>query len=163
MLYNKEQVLAFMPHRDPFLFIDSVKSIEVKDSELIDGEVIISMRNLEGAKVIANFFTRPDLEIFRGHFPGNPILPGVVQVEMMAQAACFVVTKLYSDPFNNDMEVALMGINSAKFRKPITPNMNLEIHAVCTKTRGPVMSFDCQIYCDGNIMSESSVLASVKL
>ncbi len=163
MLYNKEQVMAFLPHRDPFLFVDSIDSIEGVDKELIPGEVVISLKEIEGIKVVGNFHVKKDLAIFDGHFPGNPVLPGVIQIEMMAQVACFSVTKLYADPFSITLNVALMGVSSSKFRKPVLPGMDVEIHAVCTKSRGMIMSYDCQLYNNGNLMSEVSVLASVKL
>ena len=163
MLFNREQVMAFLPHRDPFLFIDSVESIDCGEREMIEGEVPISGKDLEGMWVNATFFTRPDLSIFAGHFPGNPILPGVVQVEMMGQAACFLVTKLFSNPSKINLQVALMGVSNAKFRKPITPNMHLKIRAKCVKARGTIMSYDCQIYHQDELMSEASILATVKL
>ena len=163
MLYNKEQVMKFLPHRDPFLFIDTIKSIHGVDRELIDGEILISMKEMVGLKVIANFFASENLDIFRGHFPGNPVLPGVVQVEMMAQASCFAITKLHADPLSINLNVALMGVNNAKFRKPVLPNMNLELHSICTKARGSIVTYDCQLYNNEVLMSQSSILASVNV
>ncbi len=164
MLFDKEAVLKFLPHRDPFLFIDSVEKIESGNtSEAIDGEVLISPKDLVGMTVVANFFVDPKMPILAGHFPGNPILPGVVQVEMMGQAACFLVSKLYANPLDLKLEVALMGVNEAKFRKPVVPGMHLTIMATCSKARGPVMGYDCQILHENNVMSESSIWATVKL
>src|SRR3989339_372082 len=162
MLYNKEQVMMFLPHRDPFLFIDAIDSVEGTTREMIPGEVIISLKELEGVRVVGRYHVSNNLHIFAGLFPNNPILPGVVQIEMMAQAACFAVTKLSADPLAMNIEVALMGVSSAKFRRPVLPGMDLEIHAVCTKSRGMIMTYDCQLYNNGTLMSEASVLASVK-
>ena len=101
-----------------------------------------------GVEIQASFYVREDLEILKGHFPGNPILPGVVQVEMMAQASCFVIPVRLLKPFEIDLKVAFMGIQSTKFRKPITPGMKLKIHCICRKCRGefnkPIMSYDCK-------------------
>lgn len=164
MLFNKEQVLAFLPHRNPFLFIDTVESIEAIDDRAgTEIGLIKELKDLVGLKVNANFYTREDHPIFEGHFPGNPILPGVVQVEMMGQAACFAIAKMYEDVSNLTLGVALMGVSNAKFRKPVTPAMNLEVKAICTRARGPIMSYDCQLFNDGELVSEASVLATVKI
>src|SRR6056300_1235804 len=114
MIFNKEQVMAYLPHRDPFLFVDSVSHIEVVEDKPID---IITTADLVGGKVVAHFYTREDHPIFAGHFPGNPILPGVVQIESMAQASSFIMTKIVQDPFNCNMDVALVSVSNAKFRK----------------------------------------------
>jgi 3-hydroxyacyl-[acyl-carrier-protein] dehydratase len=165
MLMNKEQVMLFLPHRDPFLFVDSVEEIntpEIRPVSKDEAPLKITDKDLIGSSVVCNFFTREDLDIFRGHFPGKPILPGVVQVEMMAQSASFMIVNYIKDPQNINLDVALMGVSKAKFRKPIVPNMNLRIESVCTRCRGPVMEYDCKIFNDGILMSEASVLASIR-
>ncbi|MDH5580279.1 MAG: hypothetical protein OEY33_00085 [Bdellovibrionales bacterium] len=159
MIFNKEQVMAYLPHRDPFLFVDSVSHIEVVEDKPID---IITTADLVGGKVVAHFYTREDHPIFAGHFPGNPILPGVVQIESMAQASSFIMTKIVQDPFNCNMDVALVSVSNAKFRKAIVPGMDLELRSILKKIRGPMISQDCQIYHEGQLMSEASVLASIK-
>jgi 3-hydroxyacyl-[acyl-carrier-protein] dehydratase len=156
MLMNKEQVLKFLPHRPPFLFIDSVESVEVPHHGPTD---VVEKKDLIGCTVVAHFKVQPDLVVLEGHFPGNPIMPGVIQVEMMAQASCFAITRLLKDPFAVTLEVALLKIESAKFRKPIRPGMNLTIKAVCTKLRNQMMWYDCSIEHDGEILSESSLMA----
>jgi 3-hydroxyacyl-[acyl-carrier-protein] dehydratase len=85
----------------------------------------------------------------------------VVQIEMMAQAASFLA--IHCKP-NADakIEVALLGVESAKFRKPVIPPMDLEIHATLTKVRGPIQMYDCEIYSNGDLMSQTSVMASLK-
>ncbi len=161
MIYNKDDVLKYMPHRDPFLFIDSVESIK-GGKDLIDGEILISTRDLIGIEVVANYYTDPKHLIFKGHFPGMPILPGVVQVEMMAQTGCFCMTKLHENPLKAELEVALMGATDAKFRRPVLPDMHLKIHANCSKARGPILNIDCQLFHEFTLMSEVKIMASVK-
>lgn len=161
MLVSHENVLRFLPHRDPFLFIDTVESVQMPDQEL-EKVNEITFKNAIGLEVVANYFTREDHPIFKGHFPSYPILPGVVQVEMMAQASSFGLFALHVDPLNIKLDVALLSVASAKFRKPVLPGMNLVIKSVCTKVRGPMITSDCQLFYKDQLMSEATVMASVK-
>lgn len=160
MLLDKKQVMEFLPHRDPFLFIDGVKEI-ILPEELKGKTGPFTASQLVGGKAICVFKVDDSVKVLEGHFPGNPILPGVVQVEMMAQAASFLATYI-RPPGNNSVEVALLGIDSARFRKPIIPPMDLEIHATLTKVRGPIQMYDCSIYYNGDLISQTSVMASLK-
>lgn len=166
MLMNKDQVKAYIPHRDPFLFIDSVSSVIVPP-EIFELETVTS-KDLVGTKVIAHFMVREDLEILKGHFPGNPILPGVVQVEMMAQAAAFSslgLNKLKLDG-GSRVDTLLLGVESSRFRKPILPGMNLEIHSVLSKSRGQVAIYTSEIYSNDSEdnkekLSEAQIIAKL--
>lgn len=162
MLMNKEQVLNFMPHRPPFLFIDTVTKVDIP--ETAQGKEVVTSKDLVGSLVIANFTVREDLEILKGHFPGNPILPGVVQVEMMAQASAFVslgLNGVSNDEFK--VETLLLGVESSKFRKPVLPGMELEIHAKMDKSRGPIAHYKCEIYSGGVKISEAKILAKLDI
>ncbi|HXH32513.1 MAG TPA: 3-hydroxyacyl-ACP dehydratase FabZ family protein [Bacteriovoracaceae bacterium] len=163
MLLNKTQVMGFLPHRDPFLFIDEVKEIILP--EAIKGKTgPFKHSDLIGGKVICTFKIDNTVKVLDGHFPGNPILPGVVQIEMMAQAASFMVIHCLEKPIEQcHLEVALLGVESAKFRRPIVPPMDLEIHAVLTKTRGSFLFYDGEIFCGGELMSQTTFMASLKI
>jgi 3-hydroxyacyl-[acyl-carrier-protein] dehydratase len=165
MLLDKEKVLAFLPHRDPFLFIDSVESI-IKNGDSLEESTILPFKDALEVEVNANYHAREDLDIFRGHFPGNPILPGVIQVEMMAQAASFIITVCHENPYDLDLNVAFMGISDVKFRKPVLPGMDLRINCVCKKMRGRgnsfIMSHECKIFNGDDVMSQATTLASVR-
>lgn len=160
MFLNKTQVMEFLPHRDPFLFIDSVKEIILPD-ELKGQTGPFTAQQMIGGKTICTFKVDQSVKVLEGHFPGDPILPGVVQVEMMAQAASFLALHCKPHP-KAKIEVALLGVDSARFRKPVIPPMELEIHAVLTKVRGPIQMYDCEIYANGDLMSQTSVMASLK-
>jgi 3-hydroxyacyl-[acyl-carrier-protein] dehydratase len=162
MLLNEQEVLDFLPHRAPFLFIDTVSEVRIPDS--IKGKTDITTRDLVGTHVIANFKVRDDLEILKGHFPGNPIMPGVVQIEMMAQSSAFV--SLAMSGLNSDsvrVETLLLGVESAKFRKPVLPGAELEIHAHIDKCRGTVANYSCEIFSDGVKISQAKILAKLDI
>jgi 3-hydroxyacyl-[acyl-carrier-protein] dehydratase len=159
MLFTKEMVKSWLPHREPFLFVDSVQSI-TREGLPVDG--ILDAKGLAGLEVLASYFTDPKHPIFKGHFPNNPILPGVVQVEMMAQASSFCMAKMFEDPMSNELDVALVSVSNAKFRKSIFPDMDLTIKTVCKKLRGPMVTQDCQLFNGDQLMSEASIMASVK-
>ncbi len=163
MLMNKEQVMRFLPHRDPFLFIDGVK--EVTPPESLKGlQGPFSQSQIVGGKSVCVFKVDKSVKVLEGHFPDYPILPGVVQVEMMAQAASFLTIFCLEKPIEQTkLDVQLLGVDSARFRKPIIPPMDLEIHATLNKVRGPIQMYDCEIYCNGELMSQTSVMASLKI
>lgn len=163
MLLNKQQVMDYLPHRDPFLFIDSVQEINLP-ATIHELEVVTS-RDLVNTHVVAKFNVKEDMPILKGHFPGNPILPGVIQVEMMAQASAFSSLGLTKLNLNNPISVdtVLMTVNSARFRRPILPGMELEIHSNLSKSRGEVAIYDCEVYSGGEKVSEAQIIAKLTI
>ena len=102
MKLNTEEIKKLIPHRDPFLFVDTC-------------EIIIPGEHGKSEKLFsANEY------FFKGHFPNNPIVPGVIIIEAMAQTAGIVVS--YKLKEFMDKSVLFMSVNKAKFRKPILPN-----------------------------------------
>ena len=102
MKLNIEEIKNLIPHRDPFLFIDTC-------------EIIIPGEQGKSEKIFLE-----DEYFFKGHFPNNPIVPGVIIVEAMAQTAGIVVSYKLKD--FQEKSVLFMSVNKAKFRKPILPN-----------------------------------------
>ena len=162
MILNTEQVMQILPHRDPFLFIDSVESVSIPGRELKLGE-LFDIKEIQDAQVIAHYKTKKDHAIFKGHFPDYPILPGVVQVEMMAQATSFIVFLIHKNPAEMKMDVALLGITEAKFRKPVLPEMDLKLVSRTLKVRGPMITSECKLYHNDILMSEATVMASLRM
>ena len=105
MILNKKEIESLLPHIDPFLFLDSCEIIEI------------------GVKGIGLRLFDPKEYFFEGHFPNNPIVPGVVLIESMAQTAGVVVSKGFEKNMNKS--VLFMSISKAKFRKPVLPNDNV--------------------------------------
>lgn len=163
MMMDKKQVMSFLPHRDPFLFIDGVKEVILPES-LNGKKGPFKPQELVGGKSICTFKVDNSVKVLEGHFPGFPILPGVVQVEMMAQAASFLALNCLEKPIEQSkLDVQLLSVESAKFRKPIIPPMDLEIHSVLSKVRGPMQMYDCEIFSNGELISQCSVMASLKI
>ena len=105
MILNKNQIEELIPHRDPFLFVDECEIIVI-------GEHGISTKKFSHNEYF-----------FKGHFPNNPIVPGVIIVEAMAQTAGIVVS--YKLKEFKEKSVLFMSVNKAKFRRPILPNDNI--------------------------------------
>jgi 3-hydroxyacyl-[acyl-carrier-protein] dehydratase len=163
MLLNKDQVKSILPHRDPFLFIDSVESVNLPGVANAPSDRLFELKDLVGVEVLAHYKTLKDHPIFAGHFPGNPILPGVVQVEMMAQASSFFVLLMIKDFSEYKMEVAFASIENAKFRKPVTPEMDLVLKTTLEKVRGPMIQSRCELYHQDQLMSEVTAMAAFKM
>lgn len=163
MLMGKSQVMNFLPHRDPFLFIDGVKEVRLPE-HLVGQKGPFKPADIVGGKSICTFKVDQSVKVLEGHFPGAPILPGVVQVEMMAQAASFLTVFCLEKPIEESiLEVQLLGVDAARFKKPVIPPMDLEIHANLTKTRGPIQMYDCEIFSNGELISQCSIMASLKI
>jgi len=107
------EIQKILPHRFPFLFIDAVESV---DLEAEGGPSIVALRLISNSD-----------PILQGHFPGFPVVPGVLQVETMAQAAV-VLAHLAGKFDQNTHHCFFMGIEKARFRAPVVPGERLEVH-----------------------------------
>lgn len=117
MVLNQEQIKEIIPHRDPFLLIDEVTELE------------------PGVSVKAKKYLKPDEYWYKGHFPGQPITPGVLMIEMLAQAGAVCALSL---PENKGKIAVFTGIDKARFRGQVLPGDTLELSVVMTDRKGPV-------------------------
>ena len=126
MKLNKNEIKDLSPHRDPFLFIDTC-------------EIIIP-----GAHGTSQKLFSKDEYFFKGHFPNNPIVPGVIIIEAMAQTAGIVVS--YKLREFEEKSVLFMSVNKAKFRKPIFPNDNVSFEVQILNSVRDVYKFEGNCY-----------------
>ena len=141
MILNIEQVKKLIPHRKPFLFIEDCKIVE-------NGKIGESFRT---------FFENE--YFFEGHFPNNPIVPGVVIVEAMAQTAGVVVS--HSIDKDENKSVLFMSINKAKFRKPVLPNYKIRFYVELMNNIKNVYKFLGKAYYSDILVSESEFSAMI--
>jgi beta-hydroxyacyl-ACP dehydratase FabZ len=131
-----------IPHRFPFLLIDRV--VELSDDK------IVAIKNVSANE-----------PYFAGHFPGHPIMPGVLQVEAMAQAGAVMAMNILSDPGEHPL-VFFMGIDKVKFRKPVVPGDQLRLEVEPTRKGGTIWKMAGRALVDGNVVSEAEFLATFK-
>ncbi|MGH8670342.1 MAG: 3-hydroxyacyl-ACP dehydratase FabZ [Burkholderiales bacterium] len=140
-----QQVLNYLPQRYPVLMIDRVKECE-------PGKRIVALKN-----VSAN---EPH---FQGHFPGRPIMPGVLILEAMAQAAGVLVFSAQGDGAQRDRSVYYyVGIDKARFKKPVVPGDQLEIEVVLERALKGIGKFSCVARVAGSVVAEAVILCSVR-
>jgi len=118
-----DRIKRMIPHRDPFLMIDSVR-------ELRNGEFAIGEKAVTGKEYF-----------FEGHFPGRPIMPGVLIVEAMAQTAAVLVVQTL-DMVDQGKLVYFMTVDKTRFRAPVQPGEALELHVTVQRSKGRVWKFN---------------------
>ncbi|MBN8891342.1 MAG: 3-hydroxyacyl-[acyl-carrier-protein] dehydratase FabZ [Rhodospirillales bacterium 70-18] len=136
------RIMHAIPHRYPFLLIDRVV-------DLVTNERAVGIKNVS---VNENFF--------QGHFPGHPVMPGVLIIESMAQtAAVLVVETLGADAAGR--VVYFMSVEAAKFRRPVVPGDQLHIHVTKVRNRGNVWKFSAVARVDGVSVAEATYAAMI--
>ena len=130
------EILKLLPHRYPFLLVDKIIEIDADESA-------IGIKN-----VTAN---EPH---FAGHFPENPVMPGVLLIEGMAQTAGAICARTQSSKANI---VYFMTIDNARFRKPVVPGDRVEYHVKKLKQRGTIWKFHCEAIVEGTKVAEADV------
>jgi len=128
---TKDDLGKLIPHREPFLFLD----------ELTD---IIKLKSATGIKTFTN-----NEYFFKGHFPGHPIVPGVILIEMMAQAAAALIAYSIREE-TTDKIVYLMNVEKTKFRNPVFPNEKIFTDVKALRSKGKVWRFEGETYKDKN-------------
>jgi 3-hydroxyacyl-[acyl-carrier-protein] dehydratase len=140
VVYDIRKIMAFLPHRYPFILVDRIV-------EMIPHERIVGLKNVT--------MNEP---FFQGHFPGAPVMPGVLIVEAMAQAGGILAYASRGEDEEKEL-VYFMGIDRARFRKPVIPGDQLILEMVSTKTRGNVFKMSGKASVDGAMVAEADIMA----
>ena len=129
------RIQELIPHRDPFLFVDRVTAIDPEEISIVAQKSITK-----------------DEPCFEGHFPGNPIMPGVLIVEALAQTGliCLFELKLA----DSGAEFFFTGIEQVKFRRPVVPGDLLELHAKLLRNKRTLWKFEGRAFAGGQIAAE---------
>lgn len=134
------EIMKMIPHRYPILLVDRLVDYE-------EGERAVGLKNVT--------MNEPH---FMGHFPGAPVMPGVLIVEAMAQTSAILVVKTLGDEARGKI-VYFMTIDNARFRKPVVPGDSVYIHVTKVKQRGPVWKFDGVAKVDDTVVAEATFSA----
>jgi len=136
MIMDIEQVMQYLPHRYPFLLIDKVVELEL-------GKSITAIKNVT--------INEP---FFAGHFPGHPIMPGVLQLEAMAQVSSVLMLR---KPENVGKIGYFMSADNVKWRRPVFPGDTLFIETEIVKMRGSIGQTRCRCLVNGEVVSEAEL------
>lgn len=136
------RVMEMIPHRYPILLVDRVL-------EITPGEGAVALKNVT--------VNEPH---FNGHFPGFPVMPGVLIVEAMAQTAAIVVVEALGAEAEGKV-VYFMTVDNARFRRPVTPGDSMHIHVEKVRARGAVWKFEGKAVVDGQVCAEATFSAMI--
>jgi 3-hydroxyacyl-[acyl-carrier-protein] dehydratase len=137
------RIVQMIPHRYPMLLVDRVVNLRL-------GEGAIGIKNVS--------INEP---FFQGHFPSEPVMPGVLIVESMAQTAGIVVVATMGADAEGKL-VYFMSIDSARFRRPVVPGDRVEIHVQKLQSRQSVWKFSGKAIVDGNVAAEATFAAMIR-
>lgn len=136
-----QSIMKFLPHRYPFLLVDRI--IEYRENERIVGLKNVTINE----------------PYFQGHFPGVPIMPGVLIIEAMAQAGGVLVFKALQN--RDEKLVFFMGIENARFRKPVRPGDQLRLEMTVLRSRARVGKLNGKAYVGDNLVAEADIMFSL--
>ena len=142
-ILNKKQISNLLPHREPMLLIDELCDIE----KLLSATAIV--------------YVKKDSFFVQGHFPDNPVMPGVLIVEAFGQAAAALTAHgLDKETYDNKL-VFLMGIEKARFRSPVIPDCKLELKIQAIRTHGRVWKYKGDAFVEGKKMADAQWSATI--
>jgi len=133
------ELFSYLPHRYPFLLIDRV-------TELVVDDYIRGYKNITINE-----------ELFNGHFPGQPILPGVLILEAMAQLSGVLAFESKGRRPADGVNYLFGGVEKARFRRPVVPGDRLDMHSTIVADRRGMMKFACEAHVDGGLASSATL------
>jgi 3-hydroxyacyl-[acyl-carrier-protein] dehydratase len=139
-----KEISEYLPHRYPFLLVDRVVSVE-------PGDTIKGYKNVSVNEIF-----------FNGHFPGNPVMPGVLMVEAMAQLSGILAFKTKNRKAADGSMYYLGGVDRVRFKRPVVPGDRLDMESKIVADKRHVMKFACSAYVDGELACEAEVICVEK-
>ena len=140
---SKNQIIELLPHREPMLLIDE----------------LINIKKLFSATAIVN--VKKDSFFVQGHFPGNPVMPGVLIVEAFGQAAAALTASGIDKAEYQNKLVYLMSVEKARFRNPVMPDCELHLDIEAIRSHGRVWKYKGEAFVDGNKMADAQWSATI--
>jgi 3-hydroxyacyl-[acyl-carrier-protein] dehydratase len=142
MLMDREEIKKLIPHREPFLFVDNVLEME------------------PGTRIVASKRFEPDEDFFKGHFPGVPIVPGVIIIESLAQTGAILLYASQPEELKGK-QPALVGLENVRFRKPVLPANQVKLQVEILKKRTQMWRMKGEAFIGETKVSEAEILASL--
>ena len=137
-----DEIMRTLPHRYPFLLVDRILEYEA-------GKRVVGLKNVT--------INEP---FFQGHFPGHPIMPGVLLIEAMAQVGGMLLMGEFEEP--DSKVVYFMSLDNVKFRRPVKPGDQIRFELEMTQIRGPVCKMRGLAKVDGEVVAEADMAAMVR-
>lgn len=138
------KVMEFLPHRYPFLMIDKIIEFEA-------GVRILAVKNVT--------YNEPH---FTGHFPHNPIMPGVLIIEALAQASGLLSMKTLTERGESFGEYYLVGVDNARFKRSVVPGDQIMLEALCIKNKRNIWTFETSASVDGKLIVSADIMCASK-
>ena len=142
MLKNFDEIKNFLPHREPFLFIDEIVEVQL------------------GKNIHCILKNSPNDDFYKGHFPNNPIFPGVIIIEALGQASGILgFVSMNKTPEEGSIYV-LAGVDKVRFRKRIRPGDNIDLFSKVVSEKRGIWKFDCRAELDNELVCSAIILCA---
>jgi 3-hydroxyacyl-[acyl-carrier-protein] dehydratase len=138
------QIMKYLPHRYPFLLVDRVL-------EIVPNERIVALKNIT--------MNEPQ---FPGHFPHHPVMPGVLMIEALAQTAGILAFKSAGKEVNENSVIYFVGIDGARFKRPVVPGDQLRMEATILKMTRGIWKFATRATVEGQLACEAELMCTLK-
>ena len=145
MVMDVKEIREYLPHRYPFLLVDRV-------TELNLGESIVAYKNVT--------VNEP---FFNGHFPDHPVMPGVLVIEAMAQAAGILGFKTMDKTPQDGSIYYFVGSDKLRFKRPVVPGDKLQLDAAIVSEKRGIWKFDCRASVDGQLVASATILCADRM